>query len=376
MDRGPHASGHAVRSLKITISLMLLGLAAACGSGEGDAKGKGGRPPPVVKAEPATTIRFVETIEAVGTARANEQVTLSAPVTERIVRLGFDDGAYVRRGQIVAVLAQGEENAQLAEAQARARQAGQQLQRIQTLRRRGFATQADLDAQVAASAAARAQANEARASIGERVITAPFSGYASLRNISAGAVVNSGTEIATISDISTIKLDFPVPETALSALQPGLTIEARSAAWPDLPFRGQIANVDPVIDPNTRSVMVRARLPNPEGKLKPGMLLTVAIETSPRLGLSVPELALVGEGESRFVYVVGADGAAKRVQVRTGLRSAGRVEILEGLQPGQKVVTEGVVKLSDGMKVRLAGPNAGAGAAGGGAKGGKAGGGP
>jgi membrane fusion protein (multidrug efflux system) len=106
------------------------------------------------------------------------------------------------------------------------------------------------------------------------------------------------------------------------------------------------------------------------------MLLTVAIETSPRLGLSVPELALVGEGEGRFVYVVGADGAAKRVSVRTGLRSAGRVEILEGLKPGQKVVTEGVVKLSDGMKVRLAGPNAGAGAAGGGAKGGKAGGGP
>src|SRR5919112_857802 len=128
MDRGPHASGHAVRTLKIMISLMLLSLAAACGSGEGDAKGKGGRPPPVVKAEPATTIRFVETIEAVGTARANEQVTLSAPVTERIVRLGFDDGAFVRRGQVVAVLAQGEENAQLAEAQARARQAGQQLQ--------------------------------------------------------------------------------------------------------------------------------------------------------------------------------------------------------------------------------------------------------
>jgi membrane fusion protein (multidrug efflux system) len=359
MGRGRHASGHAVRALKLSISLILLGL-AACGSGEGDAKGKGGRPPPVVKAEPASTMRFVETIEAVGTARANEQVTLSAPVTERIVRLGFDDGAYVRRGQVVAVLAQGEENAQLAEAQARARQAGQQLQRIQTLRRRGFATQADLDAQVAASAAARAQANEARASIGERVITAPFSGYVSLRNISAGAVVNSGTEIATISDISEIKLDFPVPETALSAIQPGLTIEARSAAWPELPFRGQIANVDPVIDPNTRSVMVRARLPNPDGKLKPGMLLTVAIETSPRLGLSVPELAVVGEGENRFVYVVGADGAAKRVQVRTGLRSAGRVEILEGLRPGQKVVTEGVVKLSDGMKVRLAGPSAGA----------------
>jgi membrane fusion protein (multidrug efflux system) len=374
MGSRPHASGHPVRNWKIAITLLLLGLAAACG-GAGGAEDKGkGRPPPLVRAEPATTMRFVETIEAVGTALANEQVTLSAPVTERIVRLGFDDGAYVRRGQVIAVLAQGQETAQLAEAQARAREAGQQLARIQTLKRRGFATQSRLDEQSAAAAAARAQANEARASIGERVITAPFSGYASLRNISAGAIVNSGTEIATISDISTIKLDFPVPETALSAIRPGLTIAATSAAYPDEPFRGQIANVDPVVDPNTRAVTVRARLPNPDGRLKPGMLLAVTIEVAPRLGLSVPELAVVGEGDSRFVYAVDQSGNARRTPVRTGLRSGGRVEIVEGLRPGQRVVTEGVVKLSgDTMKVRLAGAaNAGRGKG----KAGKAGGSP
>jgi membrane fusion protein (multidrug efflux system) len=168
-------------------------------------------------------------------------------------------------------------------------------------------------------------------------------------------VVNSGTAIATISDISTIKLDFPVPETALAAIKVGQTIDARSAAYPDQPFRGQISTIDPVIDPNTRAVMVRARLPNTDGKLKPGMLLTVSIETAPRLGLSVPELAVIGEGERRFVYTIDAKGTARRTEVRTGLRSAGRVEVLEGLKPGQKVVTEGVVKLTDGMKVRLAG---------------------
>jgi membrane fusion protein (multidrug efflux system) len=338
------------------LALALLAVVAACGGS--DAKEKD-RQAPLVKAEPATTIRFVETVEAVGNALANEQVTLSAPVTERLVRLGFDDGDYVRKGQVIAVLASGVENAQLAEAQARQREANQQLRRIQTLRKRGFATQANLDAQSAAAGAAGAQAAEARAAIGERVITAPFSGYASLRTISPGAVVNSGTEIATISDISLIKLDFPVPETALSAIKQGLTINARSAAYPDQPFRGQIATVDPVVDPNTRSVMVRARLANPDGRLKPGMLLTVTIETGPRMGLSVPELAIVGEGERRFVYVVDQSGTAKRVEVRTGLRSAGRVEIVEGLKPGQKVVTEGVVKLSDGMKVRMAGPKAG-----------------
>ena len=187
----------------------LLALLAACGSGGAD--GKGNRPPPLVKAEPATTMRFVETVEAVGSALANEQVTLSAPVTERIVRLGFDDGAFVKRGQVIAVLAQAQQRAQLAEAQARAREAQQQLARIETLKERGFATQANLDAQRAAAAAARAQAGQAQAQIGDRIVTAPFSGYVSLRNISPGAVVSSGTEIATISDISTIKLDFPVP---------------------------------------------------------------------------------------------------------------------------------------------------------------------
>lgn len=339
-----------VSSPRLAASALLLALGACGGS---DAKERE-RPPPLVKAEPASTMRFTERIEAVGTANANEQVTLSAPVTERIVRLGFDDGAFVRRGQTVAVLAQGQENAQLSEAQARAREASQQLARIQALRDRGFATKSSLDQQQALAAQARAQAAGARATISDRVVTAPFSGWVSLRNISPGAIVQAGTEIATISDLSSIKLDFTVPETMLSAIRPGLGIEARSAAYPDQPFRGQIASIDPVIDPNTRAVKVRARLPNPDRKLKPGMLLTVAIETAPRLSLSVPELAVIGEGDSRFVYTV-ENGKAKRTPVRTGMRSDGRVEIVEGLAPGQRVVTEGVVKLSDGMSVRLAG---------------------
>jgi len=329
----------------------VLALLVACGGEEEERK----RPTPTVKAEAVTTMRFADRVEAVGTANANEQVTLSAPVTERLVRLNFDDGSYVTRGQTVAVLAQGQESAQLAEAQAVAREAGQQLRRVSELKRRGFATNSNLDTQVAASAAARAQAAEARASIGDRVIAAPFSGWVSLRSISPGAIVAAGTEIATISDVSLIKLDFPVPETMLPALRPGLPILATSAAWPDQPFRGTIANINPVIDPNTRSVVVRALLPNPDRKLRPGMLLTVGIETAPRAGLSVPELSVIGEGDRRFVFVLEAGGSAKRTEVRTGARSGGRIEIVEGLSAGQRVVTEGVIKVTDGMKVKVAG---------------------
>jgi membrane fusion protein (multidrug efflux system) len=342
-----------VPRINLLLLLVVPALLAACGA-DGQEKGRD-RQPPLVKAEPASSMRFVDRIEAVGSAVANEQVTLASPVTERIVRLNFDDGSFVRAGQVVAVLQQGQESAQLAEVQARVRQAEQQLARVTQLKDRGFATRADYDVQIAAAAAARAQAQQVRAQVGDRVITAPFSGWVSLRNISAGAVVNQGTPIATISDVSTIKLDFPVPETMLSTIRPGQAIEAVSAAWPDQPFRGVIHTIDPVVDPQTRAVTARARIPNPDRRLRPGMMLTVNIENAPRMSLSVPELAVVGEGERRFVFILAEGNKARRTEVRTGLRSGGRIEILAGLQPGQRVITEGVVKVADGMTVRLAG---------------------
>jgi membrane fusion protein, multidrug efflux system len=335
--------------------ILILGLAmlvAACGGSQGKERD---RPPPLVKAEAARTMRFADRIEAVGTAVANEQVTLAAPVTERIVRLNFDDGSYVRRGQVVAVLQQAQQSAALREVQARSREAQQQLARIEELKDRGFATRSSYDTQVAAAAAARAQAQGVRAEIGDRVIRAPFSGWVSLRNISVGAIASQGTTIAQISDIDTIKLDFPVPETMLRAIRVGQPIEARSAAYPDQPFRGVIHTIDTIVDPNTRAITVRARLPNPGRLLRPGMLLTVTIENAPRMAASVPELAVVGEGDQRFVFVVDEQGRAHRRPVRTGARADGRIEILAGLQPGQRVVTEGVVKVADGMQLRLAG---------------------
>ncbi len=348
-----HASARWKRT--VNRSFLVFALAAmlsACGSGGGEG-GPRERPAPLVKAEPVSEMDFADRLEAVGTAVANEQVTLAAPVTERIVRLNFDDGGYVRQGQIIAVLQQAQQSAQLREIQAREREAEQQLERVQALKDRGFATRSNYDSQVAATAATQAQAQAVRAAIGERVIRAPFSGWVSLRNISVGAIASQGTAIATISDISTIKLDFPVPETVLAAIRPGLDIEARSAAYPDRVFRGRIHTVDPVVDPNTRAVMVRARLPNADRLLRPGMMLTVDIARAPRSNLAVPELAVIGEGDSRFVYVLDEAGRARRAPVRTGVRMGGRIEIVDGLAAGQRVITEGVVKVSDGMAVRL-----------------------
>jgi membrane fusion protein (multidrug efflux system) len=187
------------------------------------------------------------------------------------------------------------------------------------------------------------------------MIRAPFAGRTGLRNISPGAIVSAGTPLVTVSDISRIKLDFTVPETGLSALRVGQPIDAIAAAFPSQVFQGRISTIDPVIDPSSRAVLIRAILPNPGARLKPGMLLSVKVLLEERISDAVPELAVTGEGSARFVYIVGPGGKAKQVEVRTGLRDAGLIEV-HGVPPGSKVIVEGVVKVVDGMKVKVAEP--------------------
>lgn len=331
-------------------AFALLALLAGCSAEEQ----RGERPAPLVASRAVTQHLFVDVIEAVGTANANEQVTISANVTERIERVLFGDSQPVQRGQLLAVLSQAQENAQLAGAVAAESQATAQYERINSLFERGFATRAQLDQQVAAAAAARASSAQARAAIGDRMIRAPFTGYTGLRTISAGAVVQAGTPLVVISDLSRIKLDFPVPETLLTSLRTGQAVEAVSASFPDQVFTGHIGAIDPAIDPNSRAVMVRALLPNPGARLKPGMLLTVRIRQAERMADAVPELAIVGEGDSRSVFVLDADNVAHATPVTTGLRDDGMIEVT-GLPRGARIVTEGVLKVTDGMQVRIEG---------------------
>jgi membrane fusion protein, multidrug efflux system len=331
---------------------------SACGGGDE----KRDRPPPLVTLGAAVPHQFVDRYVAVGTANANEQVSVRAPVTERITRLGFSDGDYVKQSQMLAVLAQGQETASFASAQARVREAEQQLARVAELHRRGFATNASLDTQTATVAATRAAANEASASIGDRVVRAPFSGQVSLRRISVGAVVTAGDEIATVSDLSSIKLDFTIPETMLANVRVGQSITAKAAAFPEVSFEGRIQAIDPVINPQTRTATLRAKLPNRGGMLKPGMLLNVTVASGARTSVAVPELALIREGNQSFVYAIGKDGKAKRLPVTTGGRDGTLVEIIEGLSAGDRIVTEGVVKLSEGARVRTGPQKRGSGA--------------
>lgn len=346
------------RAAALLLMLPLLGGCSLLGDADngkasGGGQGRGDRAPLVVAAT-VETVELADTIEAVGTAFANEQADLNSTVTERIARVNFADGAYVPRGAVIAELVRTQQGASLTESRARLTEARQRLDRLKALQKDGFATRAQVEEAEAAVNVARAQAASAEGSIGDRVVRAPFSGWLSLRRISPGAVVNAGTTIATIVDHSRIKLDFPVPETMLAAVQPGLAIEARAAAFPGETFRGTVATVDPLVDPVTRSVMVRAILPNPDLRLRPGMLMTVELKSRPREALAVPESAVVGEGARSFVYRLDDDNVARRQPVTTGLRRDGQVEIVSGLAAGDRIVAEGTVKVRDGATVRPA----------------------
>jgi len=334
----------------VVATLVATGFLCACSSEQAPKK----PPSPLVVAAQAVRHTFVDMIEAIGTARANEQVTIASLVTERLERVLFDDGMAVGKGQLLAVLSSGQENAALKGALAAEAEATAQYGRIKNLFDQGVATKAQLDQQLAAAEGARANVAEARAAVGDRMIRAPFAGYTGLRTISAGAVVNSGTPLVTISDLSRIKVDFTVPETQLQALRIGQEIEAIAAAFPNTPFTGKITSIDPVIDPSTRAVLVRATLPNPGARIKPGMLMTVHVRTGERVSDAVPELAVIGNGDARFVYVVTSQGKAKQVSVKTGVRDGGLIEVT-GLPAGAKVIGEGVVKVADGMAVKLRG---------------------
>lgn len=309
----------------------------------------------LVTMTPAQQREFVDEIEAVGTAKAKESIDLTAKSAETIGKINFVDGQKVDAGFVVAELTLREQSADLTAARAELNEATKAHQRIQELSAKGFATRAQLDQTLAArdTAAAKVKALESR--VTDRVIRAPFAGVLGLRRVSVGTLVKPGDVVTTLDDITVIKLDFTVPEAFLGGLKDGMAVRARVAAYPDKMFEGKVVGIDTRIDPVSRAVALRAEVANPDGLLKPGMLMTVALLNNRRVALSVPEQSLVPLEDRQYVYVVKADNKAERREVKIGARQPGFVEILSGLQAGENIVVEGTLRLRPGATVRIEG---------------------
>ncbi|MGE4073432.1 MAG: efflux RND transporter periplasmic adaptor subunit [Lysobacterales bacterium] len=341
----------------LTLSLLAL-LLGGCGGRPPAASASAGKPAPVV-VQRASSSDWVDRIQALGTAHANESVTLTAKTAETVARVNFSDGQLVAAGDVLVELTDRTEVAQLKEAQAAFVEAEKQYQRLLGLVKQGTVTQSQVDQQLAARDSARARSDAIRVRLSDRVITAPFAGVLGFRMVSPGTLVQPGTVITTLDDIRTIKLDFSVPETFISALGVGQRIEARSSAYPERVFEGVVSSLDSRVDPISRAIMVRAELPNPERLLKPGMLLGVEVLNRPRVSLTVPEVSVSALRERAFVYRIDDALTAHEVEVRIGARRSGEVEILEGLNEGDQIVTEGLVRMRDGAKVQLVSDAAG-----------------
>jgi membrane fusion protein (multidrug efflux system) len=289
-------------------------------------------------------------IEAVGTALANESVEVTSKATNIVVAVRFEEGDLVRRGDVLVELDSAEARAELEEAEAALAESNNQFKRSRDL----FAQQAlsisQLDQIEAMLKGNRARVSAAKARVSDTVIRASFDGRTGFRRVSVGSLVNPGTIITTLDDTSIIKLDFTVAETYFYMLERGLRVSARSVGIPGREFVGTVSNIGSRVDPVTRSLTVRAEIPNKEGVLRPGMFMTVALEGEPEPTLLIPEAAIVPEQGKTFVFTV-RDGIVERREVRTGKRRPGEVEIVEGLQANEHVVIEGTQNVRDGTRV-------------------------
>jgi membrane fusion protein (multidrug efflux system) len=335
------------------------GSPAAAGRPGGGAGPGGGfsQMPVAVIAAPVVAEKIAFEIEALGTTRANESVDITAKAVNQVTAVRFAEGQQVARGQVLVELDAAQVRADLAVAEAALAESRSQYHRSREL----YSTKVLSDSQIeqieATYKANEARVASARARVNDTVIRAPFAGRVGLRRVSVGSLISPGTVITTLDDTSTVKLDFTIPEIFLSAMQPGLDISARSVAYPDVDFAGRVSSVDSRVDPATRSVTVRALLPNPSGLLKPGMFLTVRLSRGAVDALLIPEQALVPEQGDMYVFVVKGGSVEKRL-VRIGQRRVGDVQVVEGLAAGELVVTEGVQKLRDGSAVTVQEPAA------------------
>ena len=313
-----------------------------------------------VEAAPVAVDAVTESIQAVGTLSPNEHVVIAPEIAGRIAAIRFAEGERVKAGEVLFQLDSAILRAELAKARSDLTLAEANRERASTLARQGSGTLRARDEAVAAHQAAEANVALAAARLEKATVAAPISGVVGLRAVSVGAYVNPGDRVVELSDIDPVKVDFRVSELAYPALRTGQTVHVTVDALPGRSFDGTVYAIDPVVDVNGRAVRLRARVPNPDGILSPGLFARVDIVTDRRENaVLVPESAVFAEGDTRYVYRI-VDGRAARTAVELGQRRPGRVEIVRGLGPDGAQVTAGHQQVRDGGPVEIVKPPPGA----------------
>lgn len=351
----PSMSKSPFLGLPTVATLLLAAFLAACG-GTNSPLGAGPDAGVTVTTAVVEQQPWSDTIDALGTVAARESVVVTAKVSEIVEGVHFESGDVVAEGSVLLTLSGEQQQAALNAAEAAAEEAERLYRRQAQLAEQQLIATSQLDSQRAIRDSARARVAEIRANLRDRAIRAPFAGVLGIRRVSPGALVQPGTEIASLDDVEEVYVDFPVPEVQLAHLAEGQQLTGRSSAWPGREFDGVVTMIDSRVDPNTRAVTVRGTFPNADHALRPGMLVRIRLERPAREALVVPEIAVVQVGRDTFAWRVREDATVEQVRIQVGARVAGLAEVSDGLAAGDRIVVDGTAKLRPGLEVRDVSP--------------------
>lgn len=337
-------------TMKNKIALSLLSLSILVAAPATYAKRQGPSTVTVVT-EQVQTHQVSQSLVLVGKLDAEQSVVISPEVAGKVDAIAVKANQVVREGQLLIQLDADKAKASVAEAKAYLKDEQRKLKEFERLVKRNAITQTEIDAQEASVDIAKARLDAANADLNDLHITAPFTGTVGFIDFSRGKMVSAGAELLTLDDLSIMRLDLQVPERYLSQLSNGMAVTATTAAWQGQSFTGEVIGIDSRINQETLNLRVRVHFSNPEQQLKPGMLVSAAMDFPPIEAPIIPVQALEYSGTKRFVYLVGEDGKAVRTEVILGARVDNQVVIEKGLSIGDKIVVQGIVNMRDGVAV-------------------------
>ncbi len=316
-------------------------------------KGKDAMPPASVITINMAPVTLEAGLSAVGTLEAAESADLKAEYAGQVKSIFLQEGMLVKKGDILVELDDSITKAELAKARAVLSNMKSQFGRSQELQKKNYISTQELDQSRSGYQEALAAADSARVKVEKTKIRAPFDGIAGLRNFSVGDYIEVGKLLTTVDKIDPVKVDFTIPEKNFSDIKPGLKVMIQTDAFPGKTIEGEVYAVDPRINADTRNFHAKATAPNPEGILRSGMFARINVNLGKRDGiLMLPEESISPKGRDQFVFVV-KEGKAVLTKIMTGQREKGFVEVVEGLQSGDEVITEGVIRVRDGMPVKV-----------------------
>jgi len=317
-------------------------------------------PPEAVTTVVAEIQEWPATLNAIGTVAARQGVTVSADLPGIVERIGFESGAWVREGEVLALLDTRQERAQLAAAEAQRELARQNFARMQDLLAQQVISRAEFDRATAEDRETDARVGEIRAAIDRKTIRAPFSGVLGIRQINVGQYLPGGGAVVTLQAVNPIYVNFGIPQQAAPRVRNGQTVRVTVDELAGVAFTGVITAIDSIVDETTRNVQVQATLTNKDGALRPGMFLQVHVDTgrsTPQVALPASAISYAPFGDSVFVVTDLKDAAGHTYRgvrqqfVKIGVARGDQVSIVSGVNAGDEVVTSGVFKLRNGGAV-------------------------